>query len=112
MRCTSRDVVEASDISRAIHNMTRSFGLPIVRNLSEVRSYKLAVISEAAADLPDELKARHVEVPWPRIVAFRNILVHAYFGIDWDLVWRAANKESPFLRTQIEVILRSEFGGA
>lgn len=43
-------------------------------------------------------------------LAFRNILVHAYFGIDWDEVWRAASKESPALRDQIESILRAEFG--
>lgn len=72
---------------------------------------KLAVIAEAAAHLPDELRTRHNEVPWPKIVAFRNILVHAYFGIDWDEVRRAAIKESPFLQAQIETILRAEFGG-
>jgi uncharacterized protein with HEPN domain len=26
-------------------------------------------------------------IPWPQIVAFRNILIHAYFGIDWNVVW-------------------------
>jgi uncharacterized protein with HEPN domain len=41
---------------------------------------KLATIGEAAARVSEELKSRHPEVPWPRIVAFRNILIHAYFG--------------------------------
>src|SRR5581483_11833193 len=51
---------------------------------------KLSVIGEAAARLSAELKARHPEVPWPKIISFRNILVHAYFGIDWEVVWRSA----------------------
>lgn len=51
---------------------------------------KLAVIGEAAARLPDPFKRDHPEVPWPQIAAFRNVLVHAYFGIDWDEVWRVA----------------------
>jgi uncharacterized protein with HEPN domain len=38
---------------------------------------KLAVIGEAAARVSNELKGGHAEVPWPQIVAFRNILVHA-----------------------------------
>jgi uncharacterized protein with HEPN domain len=104
-----RDIVEASrHIAQFVAGLDRSD----FQSSELVRSavvQKLAVIGEAAAHLPAELKARHTEVPWPRIVAFRNILVHAYFGIDWDLVWRAANKESPFLQAQIEVILRSEF---
>jgi uncharacterized protein with HEPN domain len=48
---------------------------------------KLSVIGEAAARLSADLKACHPEVPWPQIISFRNILVHAYFGIDWEVVW-------------------------
>lgn len=70
---------------------------------------KLAVIGEAAARISDELKARHSEIPWPRIVAFRNILVHAYFGIDWPVVWLAATKQATELRDQVASILRAEF---
>jgi uncharacterized protein with HEPN domain len=50
-------------------------------------------------------------VPWPQIVAFRNILVHAYFGIDWDVVWRAAKNRCPVLREQVALILAGEPGG-
>ena len=41
-----------------------------------------------------------------------NILVHAYFGVDWDIVWRTANNESAVLRAQIATILKTEFGEA
>ena len=50
--------------------------------------------------------------PWPKIVAFRNVLVHAYFGIDWSEVWRAATKEAPELRSEIALILSREFGSS
>jgi uncharacterized protein with HEPN domain len=69
---------------------------------------KLSVIREAAARVSDRLKARHPQVPWPQIVAFRNILVHAYFGIEWDVVWRAARDRCPLLRVQIGLILADE----
>jgi uncharacterized protein with HEPN domain len=61
---------------------------------------KLAVIGEAAARVSEELKTRHPQVPWPQIIAFRNILAHAYFGIDWDVVWRAAGGRYPRGRKQ------------
>ena len=60
---------------------------------------------------PQDLTNRYPEVPWPQIVSFRNILVHAYFGIDWDLVWRSAINRCPVLRAQVASILATEFGG-
>lgn len=71
---------------------------------------KLGVIGEAAARVSADLTSRHPEVPWPQIVAFRNILIHAYFGIDWDVVWRAATNRCPVLRGQIADILAAELG--
>jgi uncharacterized protein with HEPN domain len=58
--------------------------------------HTLSVVGEAAARVSDELKARNPHVPWPQIVAFRNILVHAYFGIDWDVVWAPPRLDAPF----------------
>lgn len=71
---------------------------------------KLAIIGEAAARVSDELKSRHLQVPWRQIVAFRNILIHAYFGIDWVVIWRAAKNRCPVLREQIARILAEESG--
>ena len=71
---------------------------------------KLGVIGEAAARVSADLTSRHPEVPWPQIVAFRNILIHAYFGIDWDVVWRAATNRCPVLRRQITDILAADSG--
>lgn len=72
---------------------------------------KLGVIGEAAARLPEQVKTRNPQVPWPQIVAFRNILVHAYFGLDWDVVWRAAKNRCPVLREQVAAILAARSGG-
>jgi uncharacterized protein with HEPN domain len=68
-------------------------------------------MGEAAARVSDELKIQHPQVPWPQIIAFRNILIHAYFGIDWDVVWRAARNRCPVLREQVAGILVAESGG-
>lgn len=70
--------------------------------------HKLSVIGEAAARLSNELTDRNPHVPWAQIVAFRNILIHAYFGIDWDIVWEAAKDRCPVLREQIALILASQ----
>lgn len=73
---------------------------------------KLAIVGEAPARVSEGLQASHPEVPWAQIVAFRNILVHAYFGIDWDEVWRAARNRCTVLREQISAIFENEFGAS
>jgi uncharacterized protein with HEPN domain len=70
---------------------------------------KLIVIGEAAGRLSEAFKAQHVEIEWPEIIGFRNIAVHEYFAIMWDIVWETAVVEVPKLRTQIAQILAAEF---
>ena len=70
---------------------------------------KLSVIGEAASRLPKEFTSQFPEIPWVDIVGFRNIAVHEYFAIRWDIVWVAATEETPVLKKQIEKILREEF---
>ena len=43
--------------------------------------HHLQVIGEAAAQLGQNFHDAHPEVPWPQIVAMRNILVHKYVGV-------------------------------
>lgn len=70
---------------------------------------KLTVIGEAASRLPKEFTNRFPEIPWVDIIGFRNIAVHEYFAIRWDIAWVAASEEVPVLKEQIEKILREEF---
>jgi uncharacterized protein with HEPN domain len=66
---------------------------------------KLIVIGEAAARLSRELCAAHPEIEWADIVAFRNIAVHAYFSVKWEIVWVTATEDTPRLREQVAQVL-------
>ena len=66
---------------------------------------KLIVIGEAAARLPDEFHRQYKEIPWADIAGFRNIAVHEYFAIQWDIVWATATRDVPILRKQIAELL-------
>jgi uncharacterized protein with HEPN domain len=62
----------------------------------------LQTLSETTQRLPDDIKARHPEIPWSRIGHFRNILVHDYLGdIDSAIVWRVIDVEMPALKSAI-----------
>ncbi len=69
---------------------------------------KLTIIGEAAARLSPEFKANAAHIPWSDIVAFRNIAVHAYFSVQWQIVWVTATEEAALLRTQILDLLANE----
>jgi uncharacterized protein with HEPN domain len=71
---------------------------------------KLIMIGEAARRVSQELRDRHADVPWPDIVAFRNIAVHEYFSVDWQIVWTAATSNVTTLKEQITRMLSQEFG--
>lgn len=47
---------------------------------------KLQIIGEAANYLSTSTINQHPDIPWPQIRGFRNILVHQYFGVDFDVV--------------------------
>ncbi|WP_045216964.1 HepT-like ribonuclease domain-containing protein [Desulfonatronovibrio magnus] len=55
------------------------------------------IIGEAVGKLPDEIKERYSEVLWQDIKDFRNILVHEYFGVDLEIVWKVIGEELPAL---------------
>lgn len=66
----------------------------------------LQIIGEAARALSSQVRDHHPEVPWLNIMDMRNVLVHEYFGIDLDIVWRVVERELPDLRRKIEAILK------
>jgi uncharacterized protein with HEPN domain len=65
----------------------------------------LEVIGEAVKNLPPELKRRHPEIPWRSITALRNILIHEYFGVDIEIVWRVVQRRIPTLKRHVEAML-------
>ncbi len=65
----------------------------------------LEVIGEAAKKLPDDFRARHAHVEWRAMTGMRDRLIHAYFGIDYPLVWDVVVHKMPELRRQILEIL-------
>lgn len=44
--------------------------------------YCFAVIGEAAGHVPEDVRGRHPGVAWVEMKRMRNVVVHAYFGID------------------------------
>ncbi|MCX6593578.1 MAG: DUF86 domain-containing protein [Acidobacteria bacterium] len=71
--------------------------------------HHLTVIGEAIRRLSAELRERYPQVPWHEIMAVRHRIVHAYFELDWQILWEAAITDAPELRRQVAKIMSAEF---
>jgi uncharacterized protein with HEPN domain len=65
----------------------------------------LQIIGEAANHLSAEIRMRHIEIPWAKIVAMRNVMVHHYFGIDLKEVWNTVCIDLPDLKAKMTELL-------
>lgn len=68
--------------------------------------HHIQIVGEAAAKLGRDFYEAHPEVPWPLIVAMRNVLVHEYFGVDLGEVWKTVERDLPAFKRSIEELLR------
>ena len=64
------------------------------------------IIGEASNLLPDEIKDKYPEIDWHRIRGFRNRVVHDYFGVDLQIVWKITFDQIPGLISEIVRIIR------
>lgn len=67
----------------------------------------LQIIGEAAARVSKVTQKKGGGIPWAKIIGMRHILVHNYFGIDKEIVWRAVAEDVPDLELKVSELLDS-----
>jgi uncharacterized protein with HEPN domain len=70
------------------------------------RSY-LIIVGEALNRLPPDMKAAHPQIDWDMIRGMRNRLVHAYWRVDLEIVYRAAREHAPPLIAKLDELIES-----
>ena len=67
----------------------------------------LEVIGEASRNIPESVKEAHPELEWAKILGLRNRVIHEYFGVDLDIIWRIVKDELPVLKAKMRELLVS-----
>ena len=67
----------------------------------------LEFFGEAASRLSNEFQQTHSHIPWRAIIGMGNRLIHTYFDIDYDIVWKAINNEIPQTIPELEKLFLS-----
>ncbi|MEW6468928.1 MAG: DUF86 domain-containing protein [Bacteroidota bacterium] len=68
----------------------------------------LEIIGEATKKLPPDFRSAHPLVRWEDMAGMRDILIHNYFGIDYEVVWNTITKDIPELREQLKSVIAAE----
>ncbi len=65
---------------------------------------EIEIIGEASKNLSNNLKEKYKKIPWKEIAGTRDKLIHHYFGVNLDLLFKTIQEDIPELKKQIEKI--------
>ena len=66
------------------------------------------IIGEASKEIPPEIKEKYTELPWKEMAGMRDKLIHAYFGVNLEVVWKTIQEEIPVLKPLIQKVIKNE----
>ena len=96
-----RDILHHIDLAqRFVDGLQRADFLADIRTVYAVTRC-LEIISEASRRLPDDLKARHVAIPWKQMAGAGNVYRHDYEDVAARYVWDTVQRDLPPLRDVI-----------
>ncbi len=78
------------------------------RKLTLALIKEIEIIGEAAYQISDETRSQLPDIPWDDIVGMRHRLVHAYFDINLDILWKTLQEDLPLLTEKLRSIVGVE----
>ncbi len=66
----------------------------------------IEIIGEAVKKIPSSIKDKYRDIPWREIAGMRDVLVHDYFGVDLDVLWKTVQQDIPELKMMFIKIMK------
>lgn len=67
---------------------------------------KLEIIGEASKNIPRDIRQKHKDLPWSDMAKMRDKIIHGYFGINYQIVWKVVKERLPEIKPIIIIILK------
>jgi uncharacterized protein with HEPN domain len=102
-----QDILQSIDLAESfIANMTfDEFQTDAKTSFAVIRA--LEIIGEATKNIPIPIREQYPEIPWKGFTGMRDKLIHAYFGVNLEVVWDTIQQDLPQLRPVINRILQN-----
>ena len=71
----------------------------------------LEIIGEAAGQISRDSTDALPAIPWKKVTGMRHRLIHDYFEVDLELVWKVVQVEIPSLIETLEALVPPDEGG-
>lgn len=91
------------DIEASVTNLSRE-KFQDSKDIRDACIRRLEIIGEAAKNLSQEIRDKYPSVEWKKIVGARDLMIHSYFRVDFDVVWDIISKDLSVLKKQITEI--------
>lgn len=99
------DMVQAAEVMARYLQGRRRDDLDHDAMLRDALERRIEISGEAARGLSTALPHATPEIPWRKIIAFRNILAHEYDEINDDILWRIATTYVPETAAKIRPLV-------
>lgn len=66
---------------------------------------RFEIIGEAVKNIPQIFKEQYTDIPWGKIAGMRDVLIHAYSGINIKRIWKTTKDDLPDLKKCVEKII-------
>jgi len=93
-----KDIIDAMD---AIESFVKDMDFEMFKEDDKTSSAvirKFEIIGEATKKLPNDIKSHNPNIPWREMAGMRDKLIHFYFGVKYELVWRTIKDIIPMIK--------------
>jgi uncharacterized protein with HEPN domain len=101
------EMIDAAEQAHLLAADQTAESLASDRQRRDALLWNFTVLGEAAAQLPDDLKADYPEIPWQQPPRLRNRIVHGYWSIDLDILITTAAERLPAMADQLRSLRRA-----
>jgi uncharacterized protein with HEPN domain len=103
-----RHMLDAAREATAFSESKTRESLDSDKQLVRALEKSIEILGEAAVHVSEERRIGLLGIPWKNIIGMRNRLIHAYFDINLDVLWKTIVEDLPPLIAELEKVLEGK----